>query len=719
MLASRSISVASIAPEIYDPVAPLVHITVNKSSYRPGETISAVIDVENGRGIGEFGEEINHQSQTNDSHHGKAEEGDLNLSLNMNIPRHSHPRQHAYQHHPLGQHHDLGQHGSLKSVVDAGSCEAVVIDELSVELRGVERLDPSWVQQSKTIAGGIRPNTGEHIFLQATGKSILKNVLVENGGSRSYSIRITLPKVLPPSYRGTCVRYHYYLGVHVTWSPVRGDQNSVVPGEANHPPVAYSPPPLEVKLPLRIWTLPDRSGLTEDELGAEHHHGSGGIVPLQPLSVEVRWRERQSHSRWVADNAQNSSRADDEELLQPEEPYLQLDSIGSSVNERHSSFSRHRLSSPSAGATVATATISEMDELEGRVLDDRILGDGGLEGSSGGGSDREGCDFHREDENHLGQERESLGGEGVTDRLGDRVSSRGSGLGTPKIENGRDNFLYRDFDDLVIDDTWKSSTSQSEPSSPKEGSHSDYFANGNSRLFQRNEEAIPASPSDFLISRGRTYNIRIDDEILVRFTPRRPESTYYLGDVVAGMLTFPRSPNSRECLAVSVLLETQEVVNPLVLHPSRKATGTRDHHLAPVYVPQIQTEFHEVTAHLHATHFIFTIPMDASAAFATPLVSLQWVLRFQFVSTTLQKKGSGNSFDKTERGEWTLPIVVHAPLPRPHSFDISSTAASLPFMAPNATSDRVRRLVASSHKLETAPSSTSDRLIGTFGKKAF
>lgn len=34
-------------------------------------------------------------------------------------------------------------------------------------------------------------------------------------------------------------------------------------------------------------------------------------------------------------------------------------------------------------------------------------------------------------------------------------------------------------------------------------------------------------------ARGKTYNIRIDDQILVRFSPRTPQSIYHFGDVVS------------------------------------------------------------------------------------------------------------------------------------------------------------------------------------------
>ncbi|CAI5518124.1 unnamed protein product [Closterium sp. Naga37s-1] len=152
-----------------------------------------------------------------------------------------------------------------------------------------------------------------------------------------------------------------------------------------------------------------------------------------------------------------------------------------------------------------------------------------------------------------------------------------------------------------------------------------------------------------------------------------------------------------------------------------------EHHETPLHLPVLQMEHHEVTVDLLHTHFIFTIPSDAAAFFATPIISLQvvlcvhqapcapafaskgsrymlppltslpsplpspprhWILRFDFCASTRRATPPGStpgSVDKgrqqrrqmherphalamgaeTERGEWSMPITVRAPLPRP------------------------------------------------------
>lgn len=40
-------------------------------------------------------------------------------------------------------------------------------------------------------------------------------------------------------------------------------------------------------------------------------------------------------------------------------------------------------------------------------------------------------------------------------------------------------------------------------------------------------------------TRGRSYNIRIDDQVLLRFSPKNSDSTYYFGDMVLKFVCCP------------------------------------------------------------------------------------------------------------------------------------------------------------------------------------
>ncbi|XWS54333.1 hypothetical protein CRYUN_Cryun10bG0080900 [Craigia yunnanensis] len=124
--------------------------------------------------------------------------------------------------------------------------------------------------------------------------------------------------------------------------------------------------------------------------------------------------------------------------------------------------------------------------------------------------------------------------------------------------------------------------------------------------------------------RGRSYNIRMDDQVLLRFSPKNSESTYYFSDMIGGTLTFFHEEGARRCLEVSVTLETSETINRCFVHPSRRKSPT---------ITKVLSDHHEVVADLVQTSFLFSIPMDGPMSFSTPHVSVQWALRFEFFTT--------------------------------------------------------------------------------------
>ncbi|XP_008664338.1 uncharacterized protein [Zea mays] len=157
-------------------------------------------------------------------------------------------------------------------------------------------------------------------------------------------------------------------------------------------------------------------------------------------------------------------------------------------------------------------------------------------------------------------------------------------------------------------------------------------------------------------TRGRSYNIRIDDQVLLRFSPKNSDSTYYFGDMIGGALTFFHGTGNRRCLEVSITLETSETINPRALHPSRRGSPT---------VTKLHSEHHEVVSDLHHTSFLFSIPIDGPMSFSTSKVTVQWSLRFEFFTTP---EGTDPAryehpllVEKREKGEWVLPVTVYAP----------------------------------------------------------
>ncbi|KAM3394734.1 putative protein isoform X1 [Capsicum galapagoense] len=156
--------------------------------------------------------------------------------------------------------------------------------------------------------------------------------------------------------------------------------------------------------------------------------------------------------------------------------------------------------------------------------------------------------------------------------------------------------------------------------------------------------------------RGRSYNIRLDDQVLLRFSPKNSESTYYFSDMIGGTLTFFHEEGSRRCIELSVTLEMTETISRRFVHPSRRHAHS---------ITKVHSDHHEVVADLVQTSFLFSIPMDGPMSFSTHYVSVQWALRFEFFTTPKNVDWSRYEHpilvEGREKCEWVLPITVHAP----------------------------------------------------------
>jgi len=80
-------------------------------------------------------------------------------------------------------------------------------------------------------------------------------------------------------------------------------------------------------------------------------------------------------------------------------------------------------------------------------------------------------------------------------------------------------------------------------------------------------------------------------------------------------------------------LETVEEIREEVLNSSRLQTGNTTR--------KLHAEFHCWTADLYSTGFVFSIPLHETQDFSTDLVSVRWVLRFDFVIDTMRKTKGG------------------------------------------------------------------------------
>ena len=76
-------------------------------------------------------------------------------------------------------------------------------------------------------------------------------------------------------------------------------------------------------------------------------------------------------------------------------------------------------------------------------------------------------------------------------------------------------------------------------------------------------------------------------------------------------------------------------------------------------------ECHQLTQDTIMTHFSFSVPLVSPVSFATPLMSLRWVLRFDFAVQLRPAGGrwplSGTAPRPSQKITWLLPVLVRAP----------------------------------------------------------
>ncbi|CAM6016522.1 unnamed protein product [Sphagnum balticum] len=474
-------------------------------------------------------------------------------------------------------------YSSARRTPRASVADAVLMEDLSVEVRGIEKLDPQWLVTPKPPSGS-KQRRGERTILESSSTSIVSNVLIGHGTSKTYMVRMMLPKILPPTYRGTAVRYLYYLSSTLHWSPA-----VVENGNGHHSASVSGLEPVEVRMSVPVWTMPNSSGLVSEELQAGDHYGSNGIVPPFPLEIEIQWKEKGDEYSWAWASDLN---------------FGYEDNRGSGHDSESST-----MTSPTKSGSLEPAF--------------------------------------------------------------ERALSFSSQPATPKS-------LGKDTMEPALPTPHLKKTDEFMPSSSQlsfDSGSSALLLISISQFFTLFVSCISSSQSGLCnngsslcvtvtYNRGRSYNIKMDDQVLVRFSPKNVTSTYYYGDMVAGTLQFFHDEGPRRCLEVSAVLETREVLNPSSVHPSRKNSST---------ITKVQSEYYEVVCDMTNTHFVFSVPMDGPPSFSTPLLTVQWILRFEFVASLPDVNWNEVEhpmlleLEQRRKGEWSMPLTVHAPLPRTHT----------------------------------------------------
>ncbi|KAJ6825044.1 uncharacterized protein M6B38_378265 [Iris pallida] len=453
---------------------------------------------------------------------------------------------------------------------------SVLVDSLGFEIRGMEKLDPQWFSTQKPPPGS-KQRRGEHLFLDCSAPSIISKVILSTGSTKTYMVRAKLPKILPPSYRGTVIRYIYYARCTLNgrWLVLEnGNRDRKSADEVIQ---------LEARVSLQIWVTQQSNNLLSD-----------GALPAETSQMDIYWKEKDADSEWVRANdisdeleeGYDSSRDD-------------VSSVSSFIPTRRSADMACK-SSLSLQSMVTRASNTESQYPQGDCSNLPT---------------------------YIPLSRLSVA-EIIDDRSGGLVSplkKYSSSVPSPKLQRNTSNISQVD-----------------KQAPPLPG------------------PVEPAASEGFV--RGRSYNIRIDDQVLLRFSPRNSDSTYYFGDMIGGTLTFFHGEGARRCLEVSVTLETSEIINQRFVHPSRRSSQT---------ITKVQSDHHEVVADMVQTSFLFSIPIDGPISFSTPYISIKWALRFEFFTTSkhadLTRYEHPLLIEERERGDWVLPITVYAPPPRPQA----------------------------------------------------
>ncbi|KAL7248950.1 hypothetical protein ACSBR1_011176 [Camellia fascicularis] len=447
-----------------------------------------------------------------------------------------------------------------------------LIERLTFELKGIEKLDTQWFTTKKSSPDS-KQKRGEYVFMDSSATSIVSNQVVSFGSTKTYLVRTLLPSTIPPSYRGATIRYFYY--VRCTLS----GQYLILENGQPHGESSRDLAELEARIPLQIWVTQKSNGLPIEE------GRSDGIVPASTVLLDVYGKELDGDSDWARAN----------------ETYDGVEEGYESSRDEISSVSSYNPTKENIHRTLGSS--KSLQSLAGR--------------------------FSNQDASYL-KERTS-------------ISSY-----MPLSQLSVAEVLYDS--DVLSPRKYPATISPSQQLERSESLSTDDDLRGPAVP----GTVEPAASESFI--RGRSYNIKLDDQVLLRFSPKNSDSSYYFSDMIGGTLTFFHEEGSRRCLELSITLEMSETISRHLIHPSRRHSPT---------VTKVQSDHHEVVADLVQTSFLFSIPMDGPMSFSTPRVSVQWALRFEFFTTP--KNLDWTRFEHPlliegrDKCEWVLPITVHAP----------------------------------------------------------
>ncbi|DBB14851.1 hypothetical protein WJX82_007806 [Trebouxia sp. C0006] len=499
-------------------------------------------------------------------------------------------------------------------VSGAVQAAATHLEALQIELCASERVDLNWVTGKYRAGSSITEKDNRRVarpVLTMKPVRLCEHSTLLPGSRRLYLVRIQLPDTLPPSFKGSAVRYSYQLEAKATFAPQswrKGTPSSTAQSSEFHSqpstPSTDSPPQRTVQAlnatsnsSPHLVRYSSSSNLKlsrgREAVGQQQRKGPGIVHVKTPVHLwpapESAEQSQNGNGIVAGDDAEPASVSYPLDLQEPLDLCIDvtdlLDAeaeVPHAIPRRQASFARGTgdMSAKAGSGKSQFRTPTAADAANG-VRDQ----DGALEGPS---------------------------------------ATVNGGSETPSTARSR---VVR----------------QAAPPS-----------------------AGPApSPSFAAADSGalRSYNLKVGDQPLVRLALHPPlEGRLQLGATIAGTLDFRFSQEAAQqssaapnCAQVVVMLETEEVVQDRWQAPSKRQTGP---------VRKVYDEHQELTANTILTHFMFSLPFEECPTFSTHLVQHKWVLRFEFTAT-YQQKGSDWGLGKTNKSPeqitWLLPILVWPP----------------------------------------------------------
>jgi hypothetical protein len=141
---------------------------------------------------------------------------------------------------------------------DNASNPSILVEKLSFEVKGLEKLDIQWFSTQKPSPGS-KGRRGEHIFLDSSTPSLISNQILSPGAKMTLMVRAILPQIIPPSYKGATLRYLYYIKSTLCgrWMAL---ENSQFYKDSTQDFIE-----VETRIPLQVWVIQKNNGLLLEE----------------------------------------------------------------------------------------------------------------------------------------------------------------------------------------------------------------------------------------------------------------------------------------------------------------------------------------------------------------------------------------------------------------------------------------------------------------------